>query len=184
MADLNNPNEYKKTIDSIQQELQRGYIISLKRKSNELVEYSVTKNQINVLYLSLICYILYKILAQDHIVNNKSWDKSKQKILYFLDSIEKKQISDLPLMFSRFKILFRNDNKELFNYINNISKKGKVKISARLYEMGLSQKKILSIFNVNLYDLQSYLTNTLTHNLKSFETLIAQKVAMLTKEFD
>lgn len=180
MVNLSDINNYRKTIELIEQHLQREHILSLKKLSNDIIEYAVVKNDLKTLYLAVICYVLYKILAQTHIVKAKSWKTHKQTLLNFLDKIEYNDKNDLFNSYSQFKMLFKNVDSELQNYIYNISYKGKVKVGVRLYEMGFSYNKIAELLHVNFADLQEYASNSRPH--KESEELINSKKKILLNE--
>ena len=180
MVNLSDINNYRKAIELMEQHLQREHILSLKKLSNDIIEYAVVKNDLKTIYLAVISYVLYKILAQTHIVKAKSWKTHKQTILNFLDKIEYQDKNNLNNAYSQFKILFRGIDSELANYIENISYKGKTKVGVRLYEMGFSYNKIIELLHVNIVDLQNYASSSRPH--KESEELINSKKKILLNE--
>jgi hypothetical protein len=181
VLDLASQKGYIKAIESIEQELQRQNAVPLKRISNEITEYSAMQNDFPSLYLSVMAYCLYKILNQSHLITSKTWKNDKEKLLYFFDTLKNQQKSNLQKQLFKFTELFKV-NLELYNYIKNIEKKGRVKVGARLYSMGFSINKIQESLQVNIYELQTYLADSQAHNQKKPENIMQKKVEMLLKE--
>jgi len=177
---LANRKKYSELIELIQQELERESIVPLKRISNDIVGFCINKSDFSWLYLSVVTYVIYKTLSQNHIVTNKTWRNRKESILTFLDSIkglEKEEIAKLNL---RFITLFQNSDSELYNYFKNIEKKARLKVAARIYSSGYSTKKVNELINVDQMALQNYLSNAQIHN--KAEYLIRKKVSYLMSE--
>lgn len=182
--DLNfsNSKEYIKTLDLIIQKLERGNAIKLKQISNELTELSVTRNDNSILYLAVILYCMYKVFTQNHIVNTHAWRKNKEIFISFFDKLKVSDKSTLKYQLTNFVNLFKNKNYEIYNYVKHIERKGKIKVGARLYSLGLSTKRIVGLLNINLFDLQRYLSDSQIHNQRKIEKLIQSKVNLLLKE--
>jgi hypothetical protein len=180
--DLSSQKGYLKAIENIQQELERENAVPLKRISNELTEYCATNNDFQGLYLSVMAYILYKALNQNHLISSKTWKSDKDKLLYFFDSMKAVQRDQLKNQLNKFIDLFKGKNEEFYNYIKNIEKKGRVKVGARLYSMGFSTSKIQDVLQVNVFEMQRYLADSQTHNQKLPEYLMDKKIEMLLKE--
>ena len=182
VLDLSNQKGYEKTIDAIIQELERENPISTKRISNEIVDYCVTKNDTAKIYIPVIVYIVYKSLTQNHIVNSKIWKRNKGKLLLFFENLKRSEDTDFKKQLNNFVFLFEKDDKDFFYYVKNISRKGRVKVGARLYSMGFSIKRVSDLLEVSNFDLQSYLSDTQMHNQKVPENLLVPKIEMLLKE--
>jgi|GEM_PF-2236912 len=182
VMDLSSQKGYIKAIENIEQELQRENVVPLKRISNEITEYAATQNDFPCLYLGVFAYCLYKALNQNHLVTSKTWKNDKEKLLYFFDTLRSIQKQDLKNQLQTFIDLFKNQNVEIYNYIKNIERKGRVKIGARLYSMGFATGKIQEILRVNIYELQTYLADSQMHNQKVPEELLTKKVELLLKE--
>lgn len=180
--DLSSQKSYIKAIENIQQDFQRQNAVALKRISNEITENSAMQNDFFNLYLGVMAYCLYKILNQTHLIEAKTWKGDKEQLLYFFDALKTIPKVQLKSQLTKFIDLFKGKNGELYNYIKNIEKKGRIKVGARLYSMGFSINKIQEQLQVNIFELQGYLADSQTHNQKKPEYLLSKKVEMLLKE--
>lgn len=181
VLDLSSASGYKAVIDLMKQHFQRKSIVPMKKVSNEIVEYSATNNDFSLLFLAIIAYVLYKTMTQNHIVNGNKWKQNREKILYFLDSLESKK-NNLQSELPKFVVLLKETDFDAYRYMFNIEKKGRVKVGARLYSMGFSQVKIKEILDVDPVELQQYLADSVEHNQKQPEDLIKGKVEFLVNE--
>jgi len=180
--DLFSQKGYNSSIDNIIQEFEREKLVPLKRISNEIVEYCATRTDDKGVYLAVMAYILYKTISQTHIVASKTWKKDKEIILSFFTNLKTFKKDDLRNQLNKFIILFQNKDVELYNYIKNIEKKGRVKVGARLYSMGYTTTKVSEILQVNNFELQKYLVDTQAYNQRLSENLLSSKVQLLLKE--
>jgi hypothetical protein len=176
---LGNFEDRKKVIDLIQQYFTSQKHIKLKQISNNLAEDGALAGNKELVYLSFIPYILYKILTQPHILHSSSWKLDKEKIQSRLDEMEKISHTEWIEEIRNFKSLFRNSNKEMYYYIKNMLQKARVKLAARIHESGFSVNKARELTDVDRISLQRYLAESKPHNRIRLEEQIKEKIGIL-----
>lgn len=182
VVSLSSQKEYISLIDSMIQEIERENTVPMKRYSNEVVNYCATKSDYDYLYLAVIFYLTHKAMSQTHLVNNKSWKRDKELLLGFYSNLKKVSKQNIKLQLQKLVLLFKNSNNEFYNYFRNLERKGRVKIGARLFSYGFTLKKIIELMNINLYELQDYISETMLYNQKDPETIMKKKVSLLLSE--
>jgi len=140
---------------------------------------AVLKNNKNLVYLSYLPYMLYKLLTQPHIVKNRDWPQNRRLLLEAIETVQHSELPEYVDRVSRFGENFQKVDFEVFRYLKNTIEKSKVKQASKLYERGFSVKKAISFTDADILEFQHYLHHSKDHDLIMFQEEIPSKLKMI-----
>ena len=156
-----------KTLEKLRNAFRRKNTSALKRLSNRAIEQAALTEDADLVNISLIAYALYKLVSKPHILKSEQWKqfvedvdgdlqeaielKGKSKPIREL--LEKDIISDIAEI-----------DSAVGNYARDIVEKARVKQASRIYAMGLSLDKAISLTGADRFQLLQYIGSTVIHD--------------------
>lgn len=156
-----------KILEKLIKAFKRKNLNALKNISNQAIERAAFTENSDLANVSIVAYALYKLLSKSHVLASEEWTNFANNVVKNLEqaiSMYNKG-EDVGEFFESeiIKDITRID-ESLGNYVNDIIEKARVKQASRIYAMGLSVNKAISLTGADKYKLMQYIGSTVIHD--------------------
>ena len=156
-----------KTLEKLRNAFRRKNSSALKKISNRAIEQAAMTEDADLVNISLISYALYKLVSKPHILKTEQWKKFVEDVDEDLGEAMQLKEEGKPI-----KGILENDiirdiseiDSALGNYARDIIGKARVKQASRIYAMGLSLDKAISLTDADRFQLLQYIGSTVIHD--------------------
>lgn len=156
-----------KTLEKLRNAFKRKNIPALKKISNRAIEQAAMTEDPDLVNISLISYALYKLVSKPHILRSDQWAKFVRDVDSDLEEAMKLRAEGKPIKGIMEKDIIRDISaidSSLGNYAHDIMEKARVKQASRIYAMGLSLDKAISLTGADRFQLLQYIGSTVIHD--------------------
>ena len=154
-------------LDKLRKAFRTKDIPALKRLSNQAIERAAMTEDRYLVNISLIAYAFSKLLSKQHILESDEWERFVEDVDSDLEEAMKMKEEDKPLEGILEKDIIRDISQidaSLGNYVLDLIAKARVKQASRIYAMGLSLDKAISLTHADRFQLLSYIGSTVIHD--------------------
>ncbi len=156
-----------KTLEKLRNALRRKNIPALKKISNRAIERAALTEDPDLVNISLISYALYKLVSKPHILKTEQWEKFAEDVDGDLAEAIQLKSEGKPIggiLEKDIIVDISEIDSALGNYARDIIEKARVKQASRIYAMGLSLDKAISLTNADRFQLLQYIGSTVIHD--------------------
>ena len=156
-----------KMLDKLRQAFRTKDITALKRISNQSIERAAMTEDYYLVNISLIAYALSKLLSKPHILESDQWEQFVADVDSDLAEAMQMKEEDKPLEGILEKDIIQDISQidaSIGNYVQDIIEKSRIKQASRIYAMGLSLDKAISLTHADRFQLLTYIGSTVIHD--------------------
>ncbi len=158
---------------------------ALKRISNQAIERAALTEDADMVNISLIAYALYKLLSKQHVLESEQWNEFAKNVVLDLEQANKMHDRGEDIgKFIEGEIIrdITRIDVSLGNYVNDVIEKARVKQASRIYAMGLSVDKAISLTGADRFRLLDYIGSTVIHDRPYTRSKTVRDRYQLTKK--
>ena len=156
-----------KMLDKLRKSFRSKDIPALKRLSNQAIERAALTEDAYLVNISLIAYALSKLLSKQHILESDEWNKFVKDVDSDLEEAMAMKGGGKPLEGILERDIIQDITQidaSLGNYVQDLITKSRIKQASRIYAMGLSLDKAISLTHADRFQLLTYIGSTVIHD--------------------
>ncbi len=142
--------------------------LELRQIGGELVKLAVQEDSKDFADLSVLAYVLAKILTKVRFARSPNWKEWKENIIGWLDLGVKECLRKISELEGQSKV-----------FVQGLVEKGRVKQASTAYALGISLSRACELFGVSKRELMDYVGKTRIHDEEEARIGIGERVDAL-----
>jgi len=143
----------KEAIDILKKREEKD-IVELRDLSNHTIHNASIFQDENSLSVAILIYTVYKIIKGPPSIDNTSYNKILSQIKRIHSTLQSNKIGQYKVSLKNIFVELSKINKKISLYINEIVEIAKIKKGVKLFEHGLSLRKVANLLNISEWDLR------------------------------
>ena len=160
---------------------------NLKNLSNQTIHSATISQDLDNILVAVIIYSIGKILERKNYKEMDGWNFFHKETYIHLKeafkAVKNNNIEYFRISLGKIRELINNIDSNLREYIKDIFYKAQINKASKIYQHGVSVQKAAELLGVSLWDLSSYIGQTIINEADVPDSLSFERREKILEEF-
>lgn len=155
----------------------------LREHSNAIMRHAVLLNSRHMAQISVVSYVLHKLLTKEHIVRHERWKRNKVSLSDAIQSalvaLERNELGEFEQSMDSFAQRLKKIDNFFSRFMQGLMEKARVKCASDAYFFGMSLSSAAELAGADRKKLQEFVGATGVHDKERSMKGIAERLKEL-----
>lgn len=168
--------QLKKTL----QHFRKSEEMKLRKHANELIKKAAMEDDRPLALISVVSYVLHKLLTKEHIIRHERWHSNKRSLINAIESalkaLERNDLGRFNSSMESFSRQLKRIDSYFGRFVQGLMEKARVKYASDAYYYGVSLSSASALTGADKKKLQEFIGATKLHEKEKYKKGIRERL--------
>lgn len=159
--------------------------MKLRAHANSLIKKAVLQNNESLARISIVSYVLHKLLTKEHIVRHEKWKQNRRSLISAVESalraLERNDLKKFNSSLNSFSAQLKKIDRFFSRFVQGLMQKARVKYASDAYFLGMSLSSASALTGADKKKLQEFIGATKVHEKEKSKKGISERLRGLKR---